>query len=325
MMTIQLPELQIATPFLGLHDKTILATVIKTLAQDGVRVRLMPGSLRQAHLLVFDLDSKYGQQILRVSRAGQVKLVFSDRPEHGPNLIALAKPPAAAALRDVLRRLFSKMGAQLAEQQTETEASAAAGTQTLFSVLLHAKEQGGYLRIQGPGCPMVFVDGLQRVIATSATAITLRKLTSVPFAELRIQALTRADYASASQGLLLSPLYAVLWTAGVECSHGVLLPGHNAYQAVKLRAWPNFSRDNFVASHLKIAAALARQPLNLIKLAELTQLPFEDIVNFYNASYAVDLIDAGAKPATAEPEQRSVSNEARALFSRIAQRLSLRG
>lgn len=324
-MTTRLPELQLAAPFLGIHEKGILAAAIKQLAQDGVRVRLLPGSLREAHLLVFDLDSKYGQQILKVSRPGQVKLVFTEQPKHGPNLIALAKPPVPTALCDVLRRLFSKMSAQLVEQHAAAAAPTSAGTQTLFSILLSAKDQGEYLRIQGSGCPVVYVDGVQRVIATAATAGTLRKLAAVPFEELRVQMLTREDYAGASQGLLLSPLYSLLWTAGVECSGGVLLPGHNAYQAVKLRAWPNFSRDNFVASHLKIAAALARQPLNLIKLAELTQLPFEAIVNFYNASYAVDLIDAGDKIVAVEPEQRSVSDEARSLFSRIAQRLSLRG
>jgi hypothetical protein len=171
---------------------------------------------------------------------------------------------------------------------------------------------------------VVFVDGPQRVVATAATGGTLNQLATTPFEKLRIQTLSRADHAAASQGLLLSPLYALLWSTGIKCSRGILLPGHNAYQAVKLRAWPNFSRDNFVPSHLKIAAALARQPMNLIKLAELTALPFEEVVDFYNASYAVDLIDAGVKTAVAEPEQRSVSNDARALFSRIAQRLSLR-
>ena len=89
-----------------------------------------------------------------------------------------------------------------------------------------------------------------------------------------------------------------------------------------MRAWPNFTRNDFRAQHLKLAAVLARQATRLDQLSAMTQVPLYDIANFYNAAYAVDLIDTNIHQTPQNQPQKTVTTQMKSLFNRIAQRLS---
>ena len=100
-----------------------------------------------------------------------------------------------------------------------------------------------------------------------------------------------------------------------------MLPGHNANDPVRLKAWPNFTRNDFKPAYLKLAAVLAQRPVALSDLEKLTQVPYEDIVNFYNAAFSVDLIEKDISPTQVATQAKPVSVEKKSLFGKIADRL----
>jgi len=330
--------LYIHAPALGPDELTALRTALEQLADDSVSFELTDDRPDRAHLLVVDEEHPDGQRILHDSRPGQVKLVFAPRPRAERNLVAVAKPVAASTLKALLDRLFAKMSTQLpapaAEPPTRTSTPTAPasehdpGTQrSLFDVLLQAKQECSVLRIRRRGEPDVFVDGLNRSLASAGPLDRVRALFDTPGASWETDVLAAKDFAVLSSGLNIATLYNTLWSAGVHCSQGHLLPGHRTDSPIRLRAWPNFTRGEFRPDHLKLAAVLAREAMTLDTAVERTGVAREEAINFYNAAYAVDLVEMQTDPgggAARTPRPTRAGVERRGLLARIAQRLSLR-
>ncbi len=293
-------------------------------------LEMITGDIHHAHLLVVDEDSAEGRTALEQRRSGQVILLFSSNSRSGKNLVALRKPIEIDTLRDLLRELFKKMQAQLLRGATapgsvpgQPGREADLSEQTLFQILLDAKENKKVIRIGCGSYPDIFIDGPNQSLATTATMDAIREVVRMPVSQLLIEDLGISGLGN-SDGMTISTLYRMLWIAAIECSNGKLLPGHSTDIPVKLRAWPNFTRNDFKPEHLKLAAILARQAVSLQKLAEITQVAYEDIVNFYNATYAVDLVEIRATEQTEVMPQRKIAPQWQSLFGKIARRLSFR-
>lgn len=330
--------LTISSPGLKQQDQIVLQSAISQLTQAGRPFQLLNHNVGSAQLLVLDDDSEGGRTLLQRSRSGQVKLVLSSNPKMGKNIIGIKKPLDLSKLIVLLTRVFEKMQIQLAgrrqrqpievaDAQSGANHSAEAGSQhaleqTLFGVLLDAKTEELVLRVSAPKCAEILIDGINRSIATKAPRDSLHALLKKSRDQLWIEQLLSRDFETHSNGLNITPLYSTLWTAAIECSQGQILPGHDPGTPVKLRAWPNFTRSDFRAEHLKLAAVLARQATPLNQLQALTQVPYGDIVNFYNAAVAVDIIDVNPAENTPAPVEKTVTQQMKNLFNRIAQRLS---
>ena len=305
-----------------------LRTAVKLLAQAGQTFLLEEQYRKSAHLLVLDGESDGGQAVLRSSRAGQVKLLLSSQPKTDKNIIAIQKPVDINTLKNLLSKLFVVMHAQLLKAtHARPSADQAEGPSNgnMFDVLLEIKANRRRMVIKTEQLPSLHVDGENRSVATKGSMDDLMKFVQTAPDALKIKELSDPTAFSSAQQPNISSLDTILWMAAIECSNGKLLPGHNTDRPVKLRAWPNFSRNNFRPDHLKLAAMLARNPLTLAELSQFSQIPYDDAVNFYNAAYSVDLIEVQeTREHAGHPEQKRDSKRL-GLLTKIARRLALSG
>lgn len=319
----------ISAPSLGEQERTLLVTAVKLLMQDGRRFRVMADLTANAHLLVIDEDSSKGRHILQNSNPRQVKLLFSSRPTNRKNVISLKKPVDIPTLKSLLEKLSNKFLAQLQKKQAEQEQVTAvkedgvSNSRSMFDVLLEAREQKTVVRISSPACPDIYVDGLNQSLVSSASSQDISQIVKTSLDQLKIEALPGSGFAVHNSAMNVSTLHNILWMAGIECSFGKLLQGHDLTTPVKLKAWPNFTRYSFKPEHLKLAAAIAKQSMDLTSLSKVSGVAIEDVINFYNAAYAVDLIEVGGATNQEAPPQRKVAASHRSLLDKIADRLSI--
>lgn len=316
---------------LNTDEQSALTQVLERLAMDGMQFRLQPDNVQQAHLVILDDETEIGKSALLRARTGQVKLVFSSRNRSGKNLISIQKPINLASLKDLLVRIFQKMYSQLAQEPTLATASIL-GTQdimqsgsNLFAVMLDAKEGQQLLRIEAPDFPEIYINGNSKSFATLIENNDLRKIFSVPFEQLTITPIDEQDFNKHTNDMLLAAMYRLLWISGIYGSNGQLIAGHDANRPVKLRAWPNFTRNDFLPQHLKLAALLARQPTTITELVKTTGINQTDVVSFYNAAYAVDLIEFAENTADRikEPSPQPQNIKRQSILSKLAARLKL--
>lgn len=325
-------HLYISSPGLADHDLVALRTAVKLLAQTGQTFLLEEHYKKSAHLLVLDGESDGGRAVLKSSRAGQVKLLLSSQPKTDKNIIAVQKPVDIGTLKNLLSKLFVVMHAQLlkATQSAPSPGPGAAKSEispngNVFDLLLDIKANRRRVVIKTEILPTLFVDGENRSVATKGSMDDLTKLIQTPPNSLKLKNIDDPAAFSNAKHPNISSLDTILWMAAIECSNGRLLAGHNVDKPVKLRAWPNFSRNNFRPDHLKLAAMLARNPLTLAELSQFSQVPYDDVVDFYNAAYSVDLIEVQEiREHTGKPKQKT-DGKRLGLLTKIARRLALSG
>ncbi|MBI1423870.1 MAG: hypothetical protein GC149_10430 [Gammaproteobacteria bacterium] len=319
----------IAPVGLDAQDRVAVNTATKLLSYDGIAYQLFDGEPAKAHLLILDEESAEGKQALKHSRPGQVKLVLSNKPASAKNTIGIPRPMDLGVLKSVLKKLYGMLQGQVAAQQAadatkQSKQGAPALTASLFNILLDAKTDKQILHIQSRQFPDIFIDGRNHCLATTASETEINQLVKLAPTDFTITRMNPDSFAVHSNNMSIQSLYNLLWLAGIKCSDGKLLAGHKLDAPFRLRAWPNFTRNTFIAEHLKLAAVLAKQTLNLQQLAEMTQVALGEVINFYNAAYAVDLIEfrqvADVVNAPAQP--RNLAKQG--LLAKIAQRLNLK-
>lgn len=319
---------------LNTDEQSALTQVLERLALDGMQFQLQPDNVQQAHLVILDDETETGKNALLRARTGQVKLVFSSRNRSGKNLISIQKPINLTSLKDLLVRIFQKMYSQLAQEPTAMTLATASvlGPQdimqsdnNLFTVILDAKENQQLLRIEAPDFPEIYINGNSKSFATLMEHNDLRKIFTIPFEQLTITPIDEQDFNKHTNDMLIAAMYRLLWISGIYGSNGQLIAGHDTNRPVKLRAWPNFTRNDFMPQHLKLAAILARQPTTITELVGTTGLNQSDVVSFYNAAYVVDLIEFSENTADRikEPSPPTPNTKRQSILSKLAARLKL--
>ena len=246
-------------------------------------------------------------------------------------MISVEKPLELASLKSLLIRLFNLMQSQFKKNaarniQTNQASTDVAQplTNTLFNLLLDTKLSQKVIELQFIDDLKIFVDGINHSLATNANDQQLRVLAEKDPSEVTISQLEPDNFAVHTNDLCILSLYNFLWLSGIACSRGRLLEGHTMDQAFKLRAWPNFTRHDFKPDYFKLAALLAKGAYSINELQEVSQISKHEIINFYNAAYAVDILDRGEIEQYRSHTPRKTDEKKQGLFSKIAQRLTLR-
>jgi len=322
-------DLYIAAPALPVQERKHLLVALKVLQLENMCFHILDESPTSAHLLVLDGDSASGQRLLRASREGQVKLLISTQPTAGKNIIAIKKPYNIQSLTNLLKKLFLTMREQIAKKQKSTKPSLVRkqtnvnSDKTLFALLLDVKSQRKIVRISCSQHHDIYVDGVNRSLVTSASHEEIKEIIGKPYEEMTIDYLPGSDFAVHNSAMNVSTLHHILWISGLENSNGKIIQGHDLDQPIRLRAWPNFTRNDFKAEHLKLAAIMARQALSISELSQLSNIPLVEVINFYNAAFAVDLIDFNDQSQSMPVRQNGNSHQHRSLLTKIANRLSI--
>jgi len=327
---------------LGLSDlqNQVLKVAVNLLAQEGIEYQLLQDNNTGGQLLVVDNDTDSGRYVLTRARKAQIKLAFSTQPQSGKNLVTLKKPVRVSALKELLGAIHRKINrVEINKVQPATEheipslkqenvplVETQAPTQapnlepTLLDALLEAKQNHQSLHIQHDKLGDIYLNSPEQTYASSNNAVYIDQLSAIPFGEMQIRIINSHTFNQAVKQLEIHALNGLLWRIGIHCSCGTLLVGHSVDKLIRLKAWPNFTRNSFNPKHLKIAAVMAKKPTTLIQLKDTVDLPLSEVVNFYNASLMIDLIDENPKETLDAPQaEKGAVN--RGLLKKLAERL----
>ncbi len=345
-------------------NRKVLKVAVDLINDDGIASLLLPDNSPHGHLLVIDADNNIGRQVLKESRDGQVKLVLSEKRLEGKNLIWQEPPVRVTDMQELLTRICLRMKATFATQKamntpantnesavvplsketgktegtqtTETTATAppanatpledtpkpAAPSRSLFHILLSARQQKTCYQIRFDTI-WLLIGGHNGSVASKHEA-DARTIMMAPFKKLYIEQIDIVAFAKNAQEMSISTLDSLLWQAGVDFSDGRLLEGHDMAQPVRLKAWPNFTRNGFRQSHFKLAAIMARQPISLKELRKEAGVARDEVVSFYNAAYAVGLIDRTATASDPGLQNGKPRTRRKSLLGMLARKLGFR-
>ena len=341
----------------------VLKVAVGLINDDGIASLLLPDNSPHGHLLVIDADTELGQQALEESRDGQVKLVLSEKRRQGTNVIWQEPPVRVTDMQELLTRICLRMKATFATEEAmnepadtteaasagspedtrakishaeSTEAAApptkpaeaedapkpAAPSKSLFHILLNARQQKVCYQIRFNDT-WLLVGGHNGTVASNSEP-DAKTILSAPFKKLYIEQTDIVAFAKNAQEMNISTLDSLLWQAGVEHSGGHLLDGHDMAQPVRLKAWPNFTRNGFRQSHFKLAAIMARQPISLKELRKEAGVARDEVISFYNAAYAVGLIDRSVGAADVDQLNSKPRTRRKGLLGMLARKLGFR-
>ncbi len=329
-------ELRISPLGLDATGRKVLQVVTNLLTEeDGITCRLLADGDAGGHLVILDMESPDGRRAFPALGAGQVKLLLGGPPASGRNIAHLAKPVQVGALRELMSRICRRMQAQLdasfhdlqaPEVPPSPSAPAAAPATDLLARLRTARREGSLLAVRVKGQDLLLVSGAARACAFLVEDGETRLFAAAP-ADIEIREIDTAAFEAAAGTTALGALDNLLWQCAVHAAPDRLPPGIDEQTPVRLRAWPNFTRQGFRNDYFRIAATLARQPASCAQLIEATGFDRRSVVGFLTACEAVELLvvlpPEGADAAKVTPLHGRAGTRRRGLLARLAERLGL--
>lgn len=115
------------------------------------------------------------------------------------------------------------------------------------------------------------------------------------------------------------PLNHLIWYSVFSCSQGRAWKGYQESDIVHLRRWPDINLPG-CRELIRLAAFMQSNAVVLSVVHEMTGFPMQQIYNFYNACYAIDLV---RKVQQTDVHEKEVDEETQKLFAQIGDRLNL--
>jgi len=316
-------------------DQRVLRVAVGLLSDDGVNYQLLAKNNAASQLVVIDVDTEKGKKHLFQENENQLTLLLGSSTCLAKNHVAMAKPIRVSSLKELLEKVHQRLRSTPAPpivvpREEEQVVPLPVMEDTLFEVLYRAKQQKQIVKLNCDRDAEIFINGVNGTVAANEKSHrALDKLLKLTSCTLVVSDLSATEFESVIDHCVVSALDACLWKAGVSCPKGIILSGHSMDAAVKLKAWPGFTRHDFKPEYFKIAAILARHAISLNRLVEALKVPKVEIINFYNAAYAVGLIDVvgeakNAPLSTAASEAKPVSKPSAvssSIFGKLARRL----
>lgn len=277
-------------------DCSVLKVAIGLLEKNEIKARILNKGDTSGSIVLVDFDTPAGKEFYSQFKNGRSRtlLLFSNDTISDPSHFVLKKPIRVQTLRDVLYDAYKGLTVQtptfVKSTRQEDKKTVLIPNKNLFSVLLKTTQDQQIVHLFCPPHSSLFVDTVNGMVASSVSRNTLRQLIINQPTSLITSKLSSSDFESLAKGKLIMPLNFVLWTAALYGSHGQLIPGHSMDVPVQLKAWPNLSRLDFEPEHMKLASIMSSQALTLKQIEQKSKLPWNTIVNFYNATYAIGLI-----------------------------------
>lgn len=311
-------------------EQKILNVAADLLFNEGIDCAILNENDTRGHIIVIDTANDNEQVLLNQTRDGQIKILLSTKFYYDKNIISIAKPISVNTLKELIYKISLKLRTAISEANSDLEINQATvekniSEQSIFHTLLDAKLQNKFLKISGITCPDLYIDGKTATIASSAQHSEIETILSNSIENFSITEISQNDYKQLSDGLNISSLNGKLWFTGIIFSKGILLQGHDINEPFKLKAWPNFTRHGFKTEHLKLAAILARQFTTIKELEISTHIAQDEIINFYNAAFAVDLIDIHKNNdnLTEHSTQKLITKKTKNILHRLAVHLHI--
>ena len=298
--------------------------------EDYLIVDNNPGS----EILVLNADSVDGSHILDTVNENQVKIVFSSTTFNGKNIVNLQTPIRVITLKNVLAKICEQLYAYITSKKNNPQQSInkvkkhsttlnPKKPENIFQLLLQAKLDNKCFRIFPNELPEIYVDGINRRFIIETNSDDIEKYISINFNTIQVEEISPDVLDKNSSHMHVSALNGILWRCALACSNGKLLAGHSNNIPVKLSSWPNFSRQGFKPDYFKLAAIMAKQYISLNELSKKTLIPIEEIIDFYNAAFAVDIIITQTTQSVIQKPDSVKEVKQRSILKKLAQRLGI--
>lgn len=95
------------------------------------------------------------------------------------------------------------------------------------------------------------------------------------------------------------PLERLLWYAGLVATPGILGRKLSRGERYKLTRWPETERE--FPKHFRIAKAMLKEAATADEIVAVSGMPFEEVVDYMNASHAAGRLEAASAAQAAEP------------------------
>ncbi len=323
--------LQISAANLQEVEQKVLDVAVNIICDEKGKDYLIVDDNPASEILVLNADSVEGSQILNNANENQVKIVFSSSTHSGKNLITLPTPVRVIALKNILIKICEQLYAYITSRQTAhlhtTKKTSPQpknkNSVNIFQQLLQIKIEKKCCLIRSTGLPDIYLDGINSRFIIETNTDDVGKYLNIDFNTIESEEISYEQLNKNSNHMPVAALNGILWRCALACSNGKLLPGHSENTPVKLTSWPNFSRQGFKPNYFKLAAIMAKQYISLAELNTQTQIPLEEIIDFYNAAFAVDIIATSSnKPDSAKPIITKDSKQ-KSILKKLAQRLGI--
>jgi hypothetical protein len=307
---------------------------LSLVAKNKIEVELLPAHDHSGNILIIDIDNPEGRKFFsefKQSKQTALLLISGEMIEELHHQHFLHKPIRVQTIKDILIDIREELNAprnlkvpsSLINTQQTQSTTVFHPDKNLFFTLLKTQKMQKVVQIYCPPHSALFVNGIDKLVATSATKETLWKITHLLNTGINNLQLTQADFTVLAKGQRIIPLKNILWTTALYLSQGqIAAPDVTIDTPVQLKMWPNFSRLDFEPEHMQLTTLLTTKALTLKQLAQQTKLPESFVIGFFNAVWVLDLV-------AINPAQQTVVNTGAktivksSLLQKIANRLKL--
>ena len=146
------------------------------------------------------------------------------------------------------------------------------------------------------GSGTISIDVKRSLAQMGMGSFQLRELASFPLnmEKVNIRVLPRRQVrVDPASGRTIVPLDTLIWKAALFASRGRAPEGTNLDVPVSLKHWPNFTRLLLSPGALRMAALWTQHSFSISQLIKTLKLPNTDVLSFYSAVHAIDLIHIG--------------------------------
>lgn len=338
-------KLRLATRYLSARHSTTLNILLALTRNNPTAYWDHTDNPKAADAILVDTDSPEGQLLVTKLDAEKNYVVIAHGESSGTlpdGVLFLPKPLVSTNLLPILEqaaRLHLKISHSdpsavvNASASPDRSASAdAASPRRIIDLLVSKSESILAIASASPTQYAVIFDKKRRCYYQDGSIIDVPSvLLGAVSSYRRVDEMPRERLEGAIKNLIVADLDPVLWKAGLTASNGALygnLPESGYY---KLRYWPDLKKLGFNIVHMKVASVL-RQGGAIFSIANMTQVPTEEVINFINVCYFLSYLEPVAggptsarSASTPEKSERDleVAQQKRGLFSRIRSRLGL--
>ncbi len=308
-------------------DSSVLKVAATLLEKHAIPVQLLEGADTSGTIIVVDIDTPAGRDFYEHfdNPRQRIMLLLSSDTLNDPRNLVIKKPIRVQTLRDVLMDICTGFAPKAKQTLPAGEkiktATLTDANNSLFFILLKAKQEKQVLQIFCSPYSPLFIDTSKEIVATSASRDTLRKIIQTASGQLRSTKISSQDFEVLARGQLMIPLNHLLWSAALYGSFGQLIPEHSPDVPVQLKAWPNLSRLEFETDHMKLASIMAARAMSLKQVQEKFHLSWDTLVGFYNATWATGLLTVNPANLPTVSVKKVIGKTG--LFAKIANRLRL--
>lgn len=152
------------------------------------------------------------------------------------------------------------------------------------------------------GSGSITIDVERSLVQMGMGSFQLRELASFPLNmdKVNINLLPRRQArVDPENGRSITSLDALIWKIALFASRGRAPVGTSLNAPVRLKSWPNFTRLLLSPGALRMAALWTEHSFSISQLSKTLKLSSSDVLNFYSAAHAIDLVYLGDEVAEA--------------------------